>query len=425
MAVDEHGEPTEAAQTTAELQKQIDGLQGQITDMHRARETTGENPDLSSEVQNLKEKLDEHSKQLEQSAEKLSKLQSENTVLRDQNQALNATGNKKRHFNTRIRPMGNLNTPNFGEGTTDTPPTSGVAGSTREGTENPQIHVSEESDFELDSEKEAPERAAATERQTPNHSKNQRNPLRTYVDRSAWSPPKPFEVASARKTWSSQDPRPPPHIDKITKSLIRHLPVVSRIKKWGMTTSRRPPQRVHRTDTEQRAPHRRRRETLSQAGGLQTWSLRRMNVTTRFMEVLKSFINRRQWSLNTKGRGMKRVSTTVPRPKKEAEPCRRRRNPPARTLVPKASPRDLRSWPTLNDKVHPLSLIVAFCRKQHAARELDSDQLPNGRMRYPNRYRERPHLGWQNMTSGSKDHMSNLRPQGPDPTGSLKMTSGS
>ena len=51
VAVDEHGEPTEAAQTTAEFQKQIDGLQSQITDMHRARETTGENPNLSSEVQ--------------------------------------------------------------------------------------------------------------------------------------------------------------------------------------------------------------------------------------------------------------------------------------------------------------------------------------------------------------------------------------
>ncbi|KAH0906069.1 LOW QUALITY PROTEIN: hypothetical protein HID58_037896, partial [Brassica napus] len=91
-----HGEPTETAQTTAELQKQIDGLQIQITDMHRARETTGENPNLSSEVQSLKEKLDEHSKQLEQSAEKLSQLQSENSVLQDQNQALNTAGNKKR-----------------------------------------------------------------------------------------------------------------------------------------------------------------------------------------------------------------------------------------------------------------------------------------------------------------------------------------
>ncbi|KAF3532921.1 hypothetical protein DY000_02040898 [Brassica cretica] len=39
VAVDEHAEPTEAAQMTAELQKQIDSLQSQITDMHRARET--------------------------------------------------------------------------------------------------------------------------------------------------------------------------------------------------------------------------------------------------------------------------------------------------------------------------------------------------------------------------------------------------
>ena len=66
--VDEHNEPSE---------------------MNRTREATGENPNLSSEVQSLKEKLDEHSKQLEQSAEKLSQLQSENTVLRDQKQARN------------------------------------------------------------------------------------------------------------------------------------------------------------------------------------------------------------------------------------------------------------------------------------------------------------------------------------------------
>ncbi|KAF3578489.1 hypothetical protein DY000_02031453 [Brassica cretica] len=105
MTMDEHDEPIEAAQTTAELQKRVDVLQSQITDMHRARETTGESPDLSSEVQSLKEKLDEHSKQLEQSAEKLSQLHSENTILRDQNQALNTTGNKKRRFNTRVRPM--------------------------------------------------------------------------------------------------------------------------------------------------------------------------------------------------------------------------------------------------------------------------------------------------------------------------------
>ncbi|KAL0745136.1 hypothetical protein Bca101_100993 [Brassica carinata] len=135
MTMDEHDKPIEAAQTTTALQKRVDVLQSQITDMHRARQTTGENPGLSSEVQSLNEKLHEHSKQLEQSAEKLSQLQSENTILWDQNQALNATCNKKRRFNTRVQPMGNLNTPSI-EG---------------------------ESDSELEPENEAPKRAAAAE----------------------------------------------------------------------------------------------------------------------------------------------------------------------------------------------------------------------------------------------------------------------
>ncbi|KAG5406060.1 hypothetical protein IGI04_012179, partial [Brassica rapa subsp. trilocularis] len=286
-----------------------------------------------------------------------------------------------------------------------------------------------------------------------------RNPQRTYVDRSAWSPPKPFEVASARKTWSSQDPRPPPHIDKITENLIRYQPVVSRINKWGTSTSRRPPQRVHRTDPEQKAPHRRRMETLCQAGSLRTWSLRWMNVTTRFMEVLKTFINKRQWSPSTKVWGMKRVSTAVPRPKKEAEPRRRRRNPPARMLPqayqgPKQKYQKCESTctKTLRARIihgtrgiialeqvkksgylgfhphqHPLSLIVAFYKKQHAARKLDSDQLPSGRMRYLNRKNSGlrqasgPRTYWfPKNISGFKDHVSNSRPQGPEPTGSPK-----
>ena len=161
MTVGEHdGESPEASQRTAELPKQIDSPQGQITDIHRTQGTTGENSNLSSEVQSLKEKLDEHSKPLELSAEKLSQLQSENTALRDQNQTLNVAGNKKRRFNTRVQPMGNLNTPSTGEGTTDTPPASGVAGATREGTENPQIHDLEESDSEPEPGKEEPEKAA-------------------------------------------------------------------------------------------------------------------------------------------------------------------------------------------------------------------------------------------------------------------------
>ena len=100
MTVDEHNEPSDDAQRIAELQKQGDGKQSQITKMSRTREATGENPNLSSELQSLKEKLDEHAEKLEQSAEKLSQLQSENTVLREQNQARNTACNKKHRFNT-------------------------------------------------------------------------------------------------------------------------------------------------------------------------------------------------------------------------------------------------------------------------------------------------------------------------------------
>ena len=73
MAVDEHDELPEATQREAELQRQIDDLQGQVTGLHRTREET--NPELSLEFQILKEKLNEHSKKLEQSAEKLNQLE--------------------------------------------------------------------------------------------------------------------------------------------------------------------------------------------------------------------------------------------------------------------------------------------------------------------------------------------------------------
>ncbi|KAF2577198.1 hypothetical protein F2Q70_00011505 [Brassica cretica] len=162
MTVDEHNEPSDDAQRVAELQKQVDGMQSQITEMNRTQEATEENPNLSSEVQSLKEKLDEYPKQLEQSAENLSQLQSENTVLRDQNQARSMAGNKKRRFNTQVRPMRNINTPNSGEGTTDPAPGSGVAGATREGAENPQVQHLEESDSEPESDKETPEKISAT-----------------------------------------------------------------------------------------------------------------------------------------------------------------------------------------------------------------------------------------------------------------------
>ena len=117
MAVDEHNEQPEATPREAELQRQLDGIQSQVTELNRARVEVTENRELSSEVQSLKEKLDEHSKQLEHSAENLSLLESENLTLRDENQALNMASNKKRRFRAQIRPMPTLETPNSGTGT--------------------------------------------------------------------------------------------------------------------------------------------------------------------------------------------------------------------------------------------------------------------------------------------------------------------
>ncbi|KAH0866900.1 hypothetical protein HID58_073922 [Brassica napus] len=76
-AVDKQDNPSKSTPREAELQRQLDGLKSLVTDLHKAREAT-ENLELSSEVQSMKEKLDEHSKQLDQSAEKLTQLESEN-----------------------------------------------------------------------------------------------------------------------------------------------------------------------------------------------------------------------------------------------------------------------------------------------------------------------------------------------------------
>ncbi|KAF2563799.1 hypothetical protein F2Q70_00016789 [Brassica cretica] len=50
---------------------------------------------------------------------------------------------------------------------------------------------------------------------------------RAYVDHSAWSPLKTCKAAPARKIWSPQDPRPPPHIDKIGRSFNNYQPAIS------------------------------------------------------------------------------------------------------------------------------------------------------------------------------------------------------
>ena len=88
MSVDEQTELPEVTMTEVEVQRQLGVIQSQVTELNRARLEVAENPELSSEVQTLKEKLDEHSKQLEQSAEKLSQLESKNLTLRDENKAL-------------------------------------------------------------------------------------------------------------------------------------------------------------------------------------------------------------------------------------------------------------------------------------------------------------------------------------------------
>ena len=130
MAVDEQNELPEATQREAELQRQIDGLKNQVTKLNKTREEA--NPELSSQFQSLKEKLNEHSRQMEQSAEKLSQLESENLNLCDKNQSLNMASNKKRRFRAQVRPMPTLEIPNSGTGVNLPPTASGGDTSPRE-----------------------------------------------------------------------------------------------------------------------------------------------------------------------------------------------------------------------------------------------------------------------------------------------------
>nr|VDD35948.1 unnamed protein product [Brassica oleracea] len=127
MAVDEKNELPKATQREAKLQKQLDYLQSRVIELHRTREET--NPELSSEVQSLKEKLNEHSKQLEQSAEKLNQLRA------------------------RVCPMPTLETPNSGTDA-NLPPTASGEGAP--GRENTQTYNVEESESEPESDEEAP-----------------------------------------------------------------------------------------------------------------------------------------------------------------------------------------------------------------------------------------------------------------------------
>ncbi|KAF3508927.1 hypothetical protein F2Q69_00007455 [Brassica cretica] len=158
MAVDEL---PKAIQREAELQRQIDRLQSQATELHKTREEA--NPELSSEFQSQKEKLNEHSKQREQSTEKLSQLESENLNLRDENQALNTASNKKRRFRAQVRPMPALETPNSGTGVNLPPTASGGDASTREKAKDAQTYDVEDSESELEPDKESLDREMKVE----------------------------------------------------------------------------------------------------------------------------------------------------------------------------------------------------------------------------------------------------------------------
>ncbi|CAG7876305.1 unnamed protein product, partial [Brassica rapa] len=88
------------------------GRAGRATRSYPKRSRTSEANRWSAKSSN--QKLNEHSNQLEQSAEKLSQLESENLNLRDENPALNMASNKKGRFRAQVRPMPTLETPNSG-----------------------------------------------------------------------------------------------------------------------------------------------------------------------------------------------------------------------------------------------------------------------------------------------------------------------
>ncbi|KAG2275764.1 hypothetical protein HID58_087201 [Brassica napus] len=81
MALEDHDDESQATPRDIELLNRLDAHQSQVTELHKARERI-ENPELLSEVQSVKDKLDEYSKQLGQSPEKLGARSRESCPLR-------------------------------------------------------------------------------------------------------------------------------------------------------------------------------------------------------------------------------------------------------------------------------------------------------------------------------------------------------
>ncbi|XP_056843226.1 uncharacterized protein LOC130495750 [Raphanus sativus] len=149
MALDDDTNQAEMTPREIELLNRLEILQSQVTDLHKARETTPGGHELLLEVQTLKDQLGEHSKQLLQSAEKLDAMEAENLVLRQENQTLGKTNNKRKRFRTKVRPMASLNTPRDGERTSHRPITTDDKPEGREAAHNAtRVQVDSDSDTE-------------------------------------------------------------------------------------------------------------------------------------------------------------------------------------------------------------------------------------------------------------------------------------
>ncbi|KAF3537256.1 hypothetical protein F2Q69_00022979 [Brassica cretica] len=145
------------------LSKETMGNPTEAAPVSPPRQDRETNPEFYSEFQSLKEKLNEHSKQLEQSAEKLSQLESENLNHRDENQALNTASNKKRRFRAQVHPMPTLETPNSGTDSNLPPMASRGDASTREKSKDAQSYDVEDSESDPEPDKEAPDGAMKAE----------------------------------------------------------------------------------------------------------------------------------------------------------------------------------------------------------------------------------------------------------------------
>ena len=100
MTESEHNEQPLATSVKTELRAQIAALKSKVTEWYTDWEsnTPMDNPELLSEVQVLKNKMDEHSKLLEQSVEKLSQLEAVNLVFREKAHLLTRWGRNDASF---------------------------------------------------------------------------------------------------------------------------------------------------------------------------------------------------------------------------------------------------------------------------------------------------------------------------------------